>query len=157
MTKSIKIRKPYDQHDRVTFSTTGVSLTHQSMMRETDINSIMKKFEKTGILEHRNSFEGQYGDFTQIPMDYHESMNAVIKANDMFETLPAKVRRRFGNDPGQFLEFVADPQNTEEMQKLGLSKAPQASLIDDDDKTSPTSKKEATPPQEPSRGSKTDE
>jgi phage internal scaffolding protein len=156
MTKStsIQIHKPYDRHDRVTFSTTGPSLTHQSMMAETEINSIMKKFEKTGVLEHRNTFEGKYGDFIDIPMDYHESMNAVIRANDMFATLPSKTRRRFGNDPGQFLEFVGDPKNASEMVALGLAEARPTPVIDNDDLTPP---KLATPSKEASKPPKSDE
>lgn len=146
----IPFKTAYGDHDRQSFSTTGASLTHQSMAAETDINNIMRKFEKTGILEHRNTFEGKYGDFTDIPMDYHESMNAVLAANDMFTTLPAKIRRRFGNDPSQFLDFVGDPSNSEEMIRLGLAKAPQSSVIDDTPPKVPSDQKEPngspTPP-----------
>lgn len=119
----MKFRTAYGERHRVQFATEGGSLTHQSMKAECDINNIMRKFEKTGVLEHRNRFEGNYGDFTGIPTDYHEAMNAVIAAGDMFLTLPAKVRRRFQNDPGNFLEFVSDPDNADELVKMGLATA----------------------------------
>lgn len=133
MTNKIPFKTAHTGYPRVQFETVGPSLTHQSMAGETDINNIMRKFEKTGILEHRNTFEGKYGDFTDTPQDYHESMNAVLAANDMFETLPAKIRRRFGNDPGQFLDFVGDPNNSKEMIKMGLAKASklQEKLVED--------------------------
>jgi len=93
------------------------------MAPECDINSIMKKYERTGILEHRNRFEGAYGDFTSSPESYHEAMNSVLLADEMFSTLPSKVRRRFHNDPAAFLEFTANPENAEEMVRMGLATA----------------------------------
>ncbi|AXL14640.1 internal scaffolding protein [Microviridae sp.] len=110
---------------RVQFATTGPSLTHQSMKDECDINRIMLKWQKTGVIDHAKTFQGQYADFTQVTGDYQEHMNAVIEANDMFLTLPATVRKKFDNDPGQFLEFVNDPDNLEDMVELGLATARQ--------------------------------
>jgi len=109
---------------RVQFHPVGESLTHQSMKDECDINRIMLKWQKTGVIDHAKTFEGQYADFTHVTGDYQEHMNAVIQANEMFGTLPSTVRKRFNNDPGEFLEFVGDPDNLEEMQRLGLSKTP---------------------------------
>lgn len=117
-------RTAYGPRTPVRFATTGVSLTHQSMAKECDINEIMSKWQKTGILEHRNSFEGHYGDFTNLPMDYSASMNAVIEAETMFNTLPSSIRRKFGNDPGSFIDFVADPKNKDQLIEMGLAKKP---------------------------------
>lgn len=116
-----KFKSAYDPHSRVHPKLDPISLTHQAMAPECDINTIMKKYERTGVLEHRNNFEGQYGDFADGPADYHESMNAVIAADEMFSTLPAKVRRRFHNDPGAFIEFATNPENQDELIKLGLA------------------------------------
>lgn len=118
----IPFKTAFEKHARVQFKTTGPSMTHQANAAECDINRIMQKYEKTGVLEHRNKFEGQYGDFTELPQDYHASMNAVLAAGDMFMTLPAQIRRRFGNDAGAFLDFVGNPDNKSEMEKLGLTK-----------------------------------
>lgn len=124
-THTVIIKRHYDAHPRVQFIPSGVSRTHQSMAEECDINTIMAKYQKTGIIDHRNNFEGQYGDFTDTPQDYHESMNAVIAANDMFETLPSSVRKKFANDAGLFLDFVGDPKNAAEMVQMGLATAAQ--------------------------------
>lgn len=139
----ISFKTPFN-NTRQPFATTGESLTKTEMAPDCDINTIMKKYEKTGILEHRNTYEGQYGDFTETPGDYHEAMNRVIDAREMFETVPAKIRRRFGNDAGAFLDFVSDPQNSDEMVSLGLAKPHQPPSKASSEST-PT--KEATQPQ----------
>jgi len=127
-----KFQTAYGKHKRVSFETTGPSLTHQANAAECDINHIMQKYQKTGVLEHQNKFQGNYGDYTNVPQDYHESMNAVLAANDMFMSLPSKIRRRFSNDAGQFLEFVSDQKNQSEMIELGLASAPKKEAPADD-------------------------
>lgn len=98
------------------------SRTKQSFRQESDINVIMSRFEKTGLLTHVNQYNGQYGDFTGLP-EYQEAMNKVVSANEMFASLPAKIRDRFANDPAKFLSFVGDPANAAEAKALGLFKA----------------------------------
>ncbi len=110
----------YRPHPRVSFETRGESRTKQSFQDETDINTIMAKFERTGLLEHVNNFNGDYGDYTDVPTDYHAAMNQVIEADAMFQTIPAKIRAQFNNDPGTFLAFADDPQNEDQMRSLGL-------------------------------------
>lgn len=117
---SYEVRPPFARV-RTTFTTTGESMTRQEAKDECDINNIMKKFERTGMLDHRNQFQGQYGDYTNVPTDYHSAMNQVVAAEEMFLTVPAKVRAKFGNDPGAFLAFVSDPKNQDEMIELGLA------------------------------------
>ncbi len=95
------------------------SLTRQSMTAECNINNIMAKFKETGVIEHTNEHKGQYGDFTEVT-DYHTALTHVTKAQAMFLSLPAKLRAQFGNDPGEFLHFTNDPENIDEMRKMGL-------------------------------------
>lgn len=97
--------------------------TKRSSLKECDINSIMAKYEKTGIIEHVKQFSGRYDDFTMV-QDYHESLNQVMAAQEAFMTLPAQLRSRFKNDPAEFLEFVGNPDNKNEMISLGLVDAP---------------------------------
>lgn len=93
----------------------------QSMRDECDINRIMSKFQKTGVINHVARYQGRYGEATS--MDYRECLETVKRAQDMFADLPAKARKRFGNDPAEFLAFVSDPENVEEMRALGLANA----------------------------------
>ena len=128
---SLNIRKHYDPSIKVQIFPVGESLTHQSMAEDCDINKIMERFQQTGLLDHMNTFEGQYGDFTEVPQDYHEAMNQVLEAQEMFYTLPSSVRKKFHNDPGQFLEFVDDPSNTDAMREMGLvPEKPSQSVIE---------------------------
>ncbi|QXP08056.1 MAG: internal scaffolding protein [Arizlama microvirus] len=48
-------------------------------------------------------------------------MNIVALANEQFANLSAHVRKRFQNDPQEFLQFTSDPENLPEMVKLGLA------------------------------------
>lgn len=103
--------------------TDQISLTKQSFAKECDINTIMLKYQKTGLIDHLNKYEGRYGDFTNVS-DYQTSLNAVMAAQDEFLSLPSSLRARFENDPAQFLQFVHDENNREEAIQLGLIKAP---------------------------------
>lgn len=99
---------------------TSLSRTKQSFKAECDINNIMKRFERTGVLTDMIKQNPAYGDFSEVP-DYLEALNIVAHAHTQFESLSAKVRARFNNDPEQFLAFVSDPRNRKEMVDMGLA------------------------------------
>ena len=48
-------------------------------------------------------------------------MNVIVQARESFMTLPAKTRARFQNDPQQFMEFMHDENNFDEIVKLKLA------------------------------------
>lgn len=125
----MRFRTAYDDHERVTTPIIGETMTKQSHKNETDINFIMSKYQTTGVIGHISNKTPQYGEFE--PISYQEALNAVIAAQDSFEALPAALRKRFANDPGEYYEFVHDPENRDEMIKLGLItevQAPQPDL-----------------------------
>ncbi|MEM1832092.1 MAG: hypothetical protein QXJ97_11255 [Desulfurococcaceae archaeon] len=126
-----EIMKPYAPRKRVQVKFTKPSLTKQSFKQEADINSIIARWRKTGIIDHLNPSQPRYGDFSNIP-SYDEALNTVIAAESAFMTLPARVRKRFDNDPGYFLEFVQDPKNASELVELGLVDVPSAPLQDEE-------------------------
>jgi len=99
---------------------TGPGLTEQSHKKETDLNYILKDYQRTGYLRHAKNHQGKYDDITT--QDFQEAMFKVTEAKRMFEELPAAVRKRFKNDPAQFLDFVHDEGNLLEMKKLGILK-----------------------------------
>lgn len=101
------------------------SLTKQSFASEVDINTIVDRFGLSGELPVGVRMP-VYGDFTGVS-DFHSAVNAVAKANEAFDAMPAKVRARFKNDPAEFLEFVADANNIVEARKLGL--VPEAEIV----------------------------
>lgn len=98
-------------------------LTDGSQAADADINTIMRRFEKTGQLPAMIQRNAAYGDFSTAP-DYQTALNTVLHAQEQFSSLDAHVRKRFGNDPAQFLEFATNPKNAEEMVSMGLAVRP---------------------------------
>jgi len=83
---------------------------------ECDINVILERFGKTGQMPV-NAISGTYGDFSGVH-DYHTAMNALIAAESEFAALPAQIRSRFDNEPSRLIEFLDNPQNKAEAEKL---------------------------------------
>lgn len=103
------------------------SLTQQQFAAEADINNIIARYERTGILvDPLIDRRGQpmYGDFSNID-SYFEAQVKVARAKELFEALPAKIRDRFGHDPGKLIEFVEDGKNRDEAIELGLIERPE--------------------------------
>jgi len=94
-------------------------LTKQSMKDECDVNIILKKFAKTGLLSHAREHQGQYGDFSNVT-DYRSALEQVQMAEGAFLSLPAEVREKFDNDAAAFLDFTGNPANREKMIEMGL-------------------------------------
>lgn len=111
----------YSERKRIAKRFLGKSCTHQSFKDTCDINLIMARYKKTGLIDHVNTLSQRYGDFSDIG-DYQDSLNRIIVASDTFSALPATVRKFFDNDPSQMLAFCSNPDNHEKMVELGLAK-----------------------------------
>lgn len=109
------------QRKRVQLNCSGLSRTKQSFRDECNVNTIMEKYQRTGLIPHVEMHGGEYGDYTNV-QDYQSSLNQVIAAQDMFASLPSSLRNRFSNNPASFLDFVSNPSNKDEMRSLGLLK-----------------------------------
>lgn len=120
----VKIRRPYDKSVRQPLLFSEKTLAKQSFQDECDINTIMAKYQKTGLIEHVQKIQGSYGDFTSV-QDYQLSLNQVIAAQEAFDDLPAKIRERFANDPSHLMAFINDEKNLDEAIRLGLVVAPE--------------------------------
>lgn len=110
----------YREHERVRLHFAEPSMAKQSFAAECDINTIMKKYEKTGLIDHRARYPGGYADVFNVG-EYQEGLNQIRAAQEAFASLPAKVRRRFDNDPGAFVAFVENPENLEVLREMGLA------------------------------------
>jgi len=95
------------------------SLTSQSSADEADINTLVRRFGLTGTMPQGLKVP-EYGDF-DVVMDFQSAQNAVLAAQKSFMAMPADVRARFVNDPQVFLEFCANPENADELVKMGLA------------------------------------
>lgn len=99
-------------------------MAKQSMKDECNINNIVARFQRTGVVDHLNKHGPNYGFADSITL--HESMEIVRKAQEMFDDLPSEIRKRFVNDPAAFLDFVQNPENQDEAVRLGLAVKPEA-------------------------------
>lgn len=95
------------------------SLTQQHMSKDCDINNVVAKFTKTGVLDHVSKVPPKYGDFSNS-VDYLQACQVVLDAGKAFEALPSSIRTRFANDPSLYLSFLEDPANYDEAVKLGM-------------------------------------
>ena len=91
--------------------------TQQHFERETNINSIVNRYQKTGVLPTALIREVQFGE---VGPDLVQSLNKIKEAKEQFMQLPAKIRDQFENNPDHFLRFLADPHNFEKAKSLGI-------------------------------------
>lgn len=107
------------------------SLAIQSAKDECDITLMLERMAH-GINPDLNRSEPIFADVTTTSSDFHSAMNLVIQAQEQFDSLPAKVRERFANDPAKLLDFLHNPSNREEAARLGLVPS-QAIIVPYDD------------------------
>lgn len=97
------------------------SLTRQEFAEDCDINNLMSRYEKTGIINHFNNGTPQYLDLSDVP-DLQRAHEVLQEASFAFNNLPAHIRREFDNDPKQFVAFATDAKNLDKMREWGLAK-----------------------------------
>ena len=101
------------------------SLTQQEFAENADINIMLKKLvvSKDPIAMARLAQPNFNGvdtlDLSEIG-DYKESLDRVLEVQNNFNNLPADWRKKFGQDPVQFLQYIADPDNREVLENAGL-------------------------------------
>ena len=98
------------------------SMTIQAAKDECDINRIVARYRQTGSYYEPGvspTRKPQFGDYSAIP-DYREALSIIHQADDDFSALPSKVRRRFNNDPLEYVAFLQDASNRDEAISLGL-------------------------------------
>lgn len=120
------VRNPYNYDTNAAGDESGIDTgteggAKQSFAEECDINVIVKRFG-IGYDMPEGLRMPQAGDFTGVN-DFHSAMNAIVQARETFDALPATLRAKFDNDPGQFVDFATDQKNLPEMDKLGLLSA----------------------------------
>jgi len=139
----MKFFSAYDNFDihseKNGLSCSDSSLTQQQFKEESDINTIVDRFMKSGVMPDPARMP-QYVDFEGV-FDFQSAMNAVRAADENFMRMDAKVRSRFNNSPQEFLEFFANPDNVQEAIRLGLA-IPQPAAETKVSAAEPTSKSE---------------
>lgn len=118
----IRARFPFVRVPVLVVCSEAEDRTQQAFKDECDINFLMKRFEKTGILPQGRSVPPQYLDATLF--DFTEAQNRVAQVRGVFSMLDARTRARFENDPANMLDFLANPENHAEAIKMGLMAKP---------------------------------
>lgn len=130
---------------RIATKNEEVSKTDPSHKDDVCVNNIMKRYANTGIITHLNKNDGTYADVSEVP-NLSEAMQHIVQANMTFRALPANVRRKFNNQPVEYLKWLEDPANDAEAIQLGLRVAPEKpevrETLPEDKKNEGTSKKD---------------
>ncbi len=87
--------------------------TKQCFKDECDINKIMARFDQTGTISHVTKYEGVYADFADYEFNAH--MQKLIEGREVFDALPAEIRREFNHSPADFFKYVNDPANKDDL------------------------------------------
>jgi phage internal scaffolding protein len=95
-----------------------VYITEQAHKKECDVNLIIRKYDRTGLISHISKIEGVFGNMSGI--DFKTAQDKIINAQNMFNQLPAEIRKRFENSPEGLLEFMDNSENRAEAIELGL-------------------------------------
>ena len=107
---------------RVQITCEGKGRTEQKHKKDVDINQIMLKASKTGMLPLAKG-SPMYGDFTNA-QDFQDCLERIQSADQAFMDLPADIRKKFYNDPANLIAYINDPQNEQEAIELGLLPSP---------------------------------
>lgn len=138
---NFEIISPYSPKKKVSLSSFEKTLTKQEFKDDCDINLIVKRYKKDGVITHVNPDNPIFAEFA--PQDYRNLLDLSIEADQAFKDLPSSLRKRFNNDPVQLMEFVSNiDDNYDEGVELGLY----SRRADDDkapDKTQPEVDKKA--------------
>lgn len=112
----------FDKEGRMSLEKVGEENLYdyiQSHRESVDIQCIIKRcaMGDTAALSRR---QGMYGDFTQFPSTYAETLNAMRHAEEYFKSLDVETRAKFNHD---FNQFIASMDNPEFAQMMGWAKA----------------------------------
>ncbi len=108
----------------------GPGKTKQSFSERADINHIVARYQRTGMLENVRENPGVFADVSLIE-DYPGMIKKLRFAKESFEQLSVSLRNRFHNDPGELIAFVSDDGNRPEAIKLGIIPKPAKSKAKD--------------------------
>lgn len=108
-------------HERVVTPVGAVSKTRAEFAAECDINTIMKRYQKTGVLNHFAPRTPQYLDLGDGVPDLMTALNVMIAADQAFMQLPAVVRKEFDNDSKAFAAYAQEKENLPKLREWGLA------------------------------------
>lgn len=90
----------------------------QSHRDSVDIHILLARY-RNGDADALSRVQGAYGDFTEMPGSYAELLNALIKGESYFNSLPVEVKEKFGHSFENFMVSMDDMSGF--LEKLGLT------------------------------------
>ncbi len=90
--------------------------TKQSFKDACDINKLLEKAAKQGGLSHIEKHGAKYADYAAI--DWENLPLQLARGQQVFNELPAELKREFDQNPADFYEYVTDPQNAGRLEEL---------------------------------------
>lgn len=142
-----KTKKPVRHKMAVLDCSDDEILTEQSHVKEVDINAIVKR-HGVDLIAQTSHLQSDNFSMDDIPTnDFQEAMLLVTKAQQNFDALPSKLRKRFENNPAIYLDFVRDPDNADELVSLGLATRPPENQPIEVIVTNPVETNPETPPE----------
>lgn len=81
-------------------------LTDQQYVNDCDINHIISRYQKTGVLPDARASLGQFMDLSDVKTDYDDRLLFLKDVNEAFMQQPSIVRAGFQNDAGLWLADV---------------------------------------------------
>lgn len=119
----MNFRNRYSPSQVVGLTFSKPSMTEQSHKLSCDINTLVNRFQSTGVLGDPSQYrEMFYGDFTNVG-DYRDQQQRLAEIRQSFEALPSETREAFGNDVGRLIEAFNDPSKVDLLVKHKLLRA----------------------------------
>lgn len=110
--------KPKNYRGRKPVGDWGPGKCRPEFKDEANINLIVERARK-GYPPPITAAPLVYSDLP-APHDLHEALIKVDEALESFKHMPAEIREHVNNDPVQFMEWVNEGPNREELISLGL-------------------------------------
>lgn len=127
---------------RPKFDQTGqTSMTKQADVERSEIQLLLKKYDKSFLIQQSQAITNQYSDVA-IGFDLQDAYNKIRGVESMFMELPSAIRNRFDNNPAKFVDFCENPDNIDDMVLMNLANPPEGW-------THPDNRAPVEPPVEP--------
>ncbi len=92
----------------------------QSMKDECDIEQIVMRYKKTGLVDHLAQGVPAFVDVSELG-DYRAVIEQVRLVERYFAGLPALVRSSFENDASLYMDYLETDPSPEDMETRGLA------------------------------------
>lgn len=110
---TLYIRKPYERQRLITV-VEGESATDQSFGNDTDVNRIVARFARTGILPDANSAQAQYCDVTNLQADLTELIEKGREAMDELNRVKAENAAKMAEKAKEDAKLAAEYRSYKE-------------------------------------------